>query len=75
MRSIECSSQGWPKFPNLASGRISPMSPYVFRSMKWRQNHFDVITISNNLVKEESKETMALEVVTGGKNDKTEKNN
>ena len=45
--------------------------------MKWWQNHFDVITIS--LIwrtirneKEESKETMALEVVTDGKNDKTE---
>ena len=48
--------------------------------MKWWQNHFDVITISNNLTqdyrkeKEESKETMALEVVTDCKNDKTEKN-
>ena len=47
--------------------------------MKWRQNHFDVITISIILRKiierkEESKETMALEVVTDGKNDKTEKN-
>ena len=48
--------------------------------MKWRQNHFNVITISNNLTqdyrkeKEELKETMALEVVTDGKNDKTEKN-
>ena len=47
--------------------------------MKWWQNHFDVITISIILRKiierkEESKETMALEVVTDGKNDKTEKN-
>ena len=56
------------------------MRPYVFGSMKWWQNHFDVITISNNLTqecrkeKEESKEAMALEVATDGKNDKTEQN-
>ena len=56
--------------PNRASGRISPMLPYVFRSVKWWQNYFDVITISSNLmqdyrkVKEEWKETIALEVVT-----------
>ena len=49
--------------------------------MKWWQNNFDVITISNNLTqdyrkeKEESMETLAVEVVTNGKNDKTEKNN
>ena len=49
--------------------------------MKWWQNHFDLITILiNNLaqdyrmVKEEPKETMALEVVTDGKDDKTGKN-
>ena len=46
--------------------------------MKWWQNQFDVITIiiwrKTFKEKEESKETMALEVVTGGKNDKTEKN-
>ena len=41
-------------------------------------NQFDVITIiiwrKTFKEKEEWKETMALEVVTGGKNDKTEKN-
>ena len=48
--------------------------------MKWWQNNFDVITISSNLTqdyreeKQESKETMALEVVTEGKDDKTENN-
>ena len=44
--------------------------------MKWWRNHSDVITIlitwRQNYRKE--KETMALEVVTDGKNDKTEKN-
>ena len=52
------------------------MPPYVFGSMKWWQNHFDVITISltqdYRKEKEELKETMALEVVTDSKNDKTE---
>ena len=68
--------KGGRSSPKRANGRISHMSPYVFR---W-QNYFDVITVSHNLeqdyrrVKEVSKETMALEVVTGGKNDKTEKN-
>ena len=49
MRSIECSSQGvWVAEvpPNRMSGRISPMPPYVFGSMKWWQNHFGIITIS-----------------------------
>ena len=55
------------------------MPPYVFGSMKWWQNHFDVITIwliwrKIYRKKEESKETMALETVTDDKNDKTEKN-
>ena len=49
----------------------------MFRSMKRWQNHFDVNNLSQNYrkVKGESKETMALELVTDGKNDKTEKNN
>ena len=48
--------------------------------MKWWQNLFNVITISiiwRKIIeteKEEWKETMALEVVTDGKNDKTEQN-
>ncbi len=46
MRSTECSSQGGRSSHNWASGRISPMQLYVFGSMKWWQNHSDVITIS-----------------------------
>ena len=45
--------------------------------MKWWQSHFDVIKIwrqDYRKRKEESKETMAQEVVTDGKNDETEKN-
>ena len=48
--------------------------------MNWWQNHFDVITIlitwrqDYRKEKEQSKETMALEAATDGKNDKTEKN-
>ena len=47
--------------------------------MKWWQNHFDVIGIlitwrQEEKEKEVSKEPMALELVTDGKNDKTEKN-
>ena len=37
---------GWPKFPQPSNGWISPMPHYVFGSMKWWQNNFDVITIS-----------------------------
>ena len=45
--------------------------------MKWRQNHFDVITILRiwrqiKIIEIEGE--MALEIVTSGKNDKTEKN-
>ena len=44
--------------------------------MKWRQNNSDIITIliiwHQDYRKE--KETMALEVVTGSKNDKIKKN-
>ena len=46
--------------------------------MKWWQNNFDVITIliiwRQIWFQEESEETMAVEVVTDGKNDKTENN-
>ena len=48
--------------------------------MKRWQNNFDVIYDMDNLTqeyrkeKQESKETMTLEVVTDGKNDKNEKN-
>ena len=44
--------------------------------MKCWQSYFDVITMMQDYrkEKEELKETMALEVVTDGKNDKIEKN-
>ena len=79
MRSIECSSQGGWKFPQPSEWTNFPHAT-ICVWMKWRQNHFDVITISiiwrqdYRKEKEESKETMALEVVTDDKNDKTEKN-
>ena len=40
----------------------------------WRHYDIDNLTQGYRKVKEESKEAMALEVVTDGKNDKTEKN-
>ena len=42
--------------------------------MKWWQKHFDVITTIWRQAHRKEKETMAPEVVTDGKNDKTEKN-
>ena len=40
------------------------------------RRHYDINNLTQDYrkVKEESKETVAQEVVTGGKNDKTEKN-
>ena len=78
MRSMQYSLQGVWVAEVPPTKRVDEF-PNVFGSMKWWQNHFDVITISIILRKiierkEESKETMALEVVTDGKNDKTEKN-
>ena len=40
----------------------------------WRHYNINNLTQEYRKVKEESKETMALELITGGKNDKTEKN-
>ena len=40
----------------------------------WRHYDINNLTPDYRKEKEESKETMALEVVTGGKNDKTEQN-
>ena len=40
----------------------------------WRHYDINNLTQDYRKQKEESKETMALEVVTDGKNDKTEKN-
>ena len=39
----------------------------------WRHHDISNLTQDHRKVKEESKETMALEVVTDGKNDQTEK--
>ena len=53
------------------------MPPYAAQ-WKWLQNYFDVITLTQDYRKEKeesnSKETMALEVVTDRKHDKTGKN-
>ena len=80
MHSIECSSQGWPKFPQPSEWTNFPHATLSVSLNQMMAKYFDVIKISNNLtqdyrkVKEESKETTALEVVTDGKNDKTENN-
>ena len=79
MRSIEYSSQGVWGSPNQASGRISPILPCVsinemMTKSFWRHYDINNLTQDYRKEKEESKETMALEVVTDGKNDKTEKN-
>ena len=43
--------------------------------MKWRQDHFDVIMILIMFCQDyRKKETMALDVITDGKNDEMEKN-
>ena len=51
------------------------MPPYVFGSMKWKSFwcHYDINNLTQDYrkEKEEPKETMALEVATDGKNDKT----
>ena len=71
---------GWPKFPQSVhlSGQISPMPPYVFglTIAKSFQHYYDInnLTHDGRKEKEEEKETIALEVVTDGKNDKTKKN-
>ena len=49
------------------------MPPYMLKSF-WRHYDNNNLTQDYRKEKEESKETMALEVVTDGKNDKTEKN-
>ena len=82
MRSSECSLQGvwvaevpqpseWTNFPHATLGVW--LNKMIAKSF-WR--HYDISNLTQDYrkVKEESKETMALEVVTDGKNDKTEKN-
>ena len=82
MHRIECSSQGFcvaevPPTERVDEFPHATLCVWLNEMMAksfWR--HYDI----NNLTqyyrkeKEESKETMALEVVTDGKNDKTEQN-
>ena len=84
MRRIECSSQGvWVAkvSPTEWVDKFPPCHPVCLAQWNDSKIIFDVITIHiDNLMQDyrkekvESKETMALEVVSGGKNDKTEKN-
>ena len=78
MCSIEGSSQsGWPKFP-----QPSEWTNFLHATLclaQWNDGKIILtslryLTQDYRKEKEESKETMALEVVTDGKNDKTEKN-
>ena len=80
MRSIECSSQGVWLAEVPPTERVDEFPPcHPMCLAQWNDgNQFDVITIiiwrKTFKEKEEWKETMALEVVTDGKNDKTEQN-
>ena len=80
MRNTECSSQGaWvaevPRTPTnfhhatLCVWLIENDGKIILTSLPYHN-----LTQDYRKEKEESKETMALEVVTDGKNDKTEKN-
>ena len=80
MRSTECSSQGvWvAEVPPIE--RVDEFPPcylcvWLNETMAksfWR--HYDINNLTQDYRKKEAKETMALEVVTDGKNNKTEKN-
>ena len=75
MRSIEYSSQGvWVAevAPTKRVDEFPPchLVPYVFASVKCKI----ILTHDYRKEKEESKETMALNIVTDGKDDKTEQN-
>ena len=80
MRSIECSSQGvWVAEvpPTEGVDEFPPCHPMLNKMMAksfWRRYDINNLTQDYRKVKEESKETMALEVVTDGKNNKIEKN-
>ena len=82
MHSIEYSSQGvwvakvpqpseWTNFPHAT---VCVWLNEMMAKSFWRHYDIDNLTQGYRKVKEESKEAMALEVVTDGKNDKTEKN-
>ena len=71
---------GWPKFPQTSEWTNFPhatlcvwLNEMIAKSF-WR--HYDINNLRQDYrkEKEESKERMALEVVSDGKNDETEKN-
>ena len=79
MRSTECSSQGVWVAEVPPTERVDEFPPCVWLNELmakafWRHYDINHMTQDYRKEKEESKETMALEVVTDGKNDKTEKN-
>ncbi len=79
MRSIEYSSQGVWVAEVPPTKRVDEFPPCVWLNEMmaksfWRHYDINNLTQDYRKVKEESKETMALEVVTDGKNDKTEQN-
>ena len=71
---------GWPKFPqpsewtNFPHATLCVWLNQMMAKSFWRHYDINNLTQDYRKGKEESKETMALEVVTDGKNDKTEKN-
>ena len=71
---------GWPKFPqpsewtNFRHATLYVCLNEMMAKSIWRHYDINNLTQDYRKEKEESKETMALEVVTDGKNDKTEKN-
>ena len=82
IRNTSTTTKTWVAYGNSSNYEAQKLHQkyileFVFGSMKWWQNHFDVITILTiwrqdyRKEKEESKETRALEV--RSKNDKTEK--
>ena len=82
MRSIEYSSQGVWVAEVPPTERVDEFPPChlcvwlneMMAKSFWRHYDINNLTQDYRKEKEESKETMALEVVTDGKNDKTEKN-
>ena len=82
MRSAEYSSQGvgvaevhrpseWTNFPRAT---LCVWLNEMMAKSFWRHYDINNLTQDYRKEKEESKETMALEVITDGKNDKTEQN-
>ena len=79
MHCTECSSQGvWvaevPPTERVDEFPYATLCVWLNEKSFW--HHYDINNLTQDYrkVKEESKETVALEVVTDGKNDKTEKN-